>query len=243
METTNLIESLQPIAIESPSEKIIQQLRELITSGQVKSGDRLLSERQLAERFGVGRSHVREAISKLEFYGLLKTTPQSGTYVASLSIKLLDSILSDIISFNKRDFAALIESRYILELNTVKLACGRRSEEDIDIMETALQGYEQKISSGQSAVEEDMVFHLRIARATQNSFMESMMLFLLPDLVRKIAESKICGEDRSVRAIEEHRNILAAIIAKDPIAAEAAMSIHLNEILSISRSSAFKMEP
>jgi GntR family transcriptional repressor for pyruvate dehydrogenase complex len=242
METPNLIENLHAIAIESPVQKIINQLRHLITSGQVKPGDRLPSERQLAERFGVGRSYVREAIMKLELYGLLKTSPQSGTYVAGLSIKLMDSILSDLISFNKNDFAALIEARYHLELNMVKLACERRSEDDIAVMDSALTGYEQKVANGLSAVEEDMVFHLRIARATQNSFMESMMLFLLPDLVKKIAESKICGENRSGRAIIEHRNILDAIIAQAPEAAEVAMAAHLNEILEISRTEDFRLK-
>ena len=85
----SFIETIKSIEVESPVDKIIGQLKQLITSGQLQPGDRLPAERILAEKFGVGRSYVREAILKLEFYGLLRTNPQSGTYVSGLSIKVL----------------------------------------------------------------------------------------------------------------------------------------------------------
>ena len=100
----SLIENITAIQMESPVDKIIGQLKQLITSGQLKPNDRLPAERVLSEKFGVGRGYIREAILKLEFYGLLKTNPQSGTYVAGLSINVIDSIISDIIKFNKDDF-------------------------------------------------------------------------------------------------------------------------------------------
>jgi GntR family transcriptional repressor for pyruvate dehydrogenase complex len=97
MESSNIIETFTAIKVETPVDKIIRQLRQLISTGQLKPGDKLPAERILAERFGVGRGYVREAILKLEFYGLLKTTPQSGTYVAGLSIKILETLLGDVI--------------------------------------------------------------------------------------------------------------------------------------------------
>ena len=81
MDTQDIFQQITTIQVESPAEKIILQIKELINSNQLKPGDRLPSERLLSEKFGVGRSYVREAILKLEFYGLLKTSPQSGTYV------------------------------------------------------------------------------------------------------------------------------------------------------------------
>ena len=73
-----MLDNFNKIKIESPVEIIIRQIRNLISSGQLKSGDRLPPERKLAEKLGVGRSHIRDAIRKLEFYGILKTLPQSG---------------------------------------------------------------------------------------------------------------------------------------------------------------------
>ena len=72
----------------TPADKIIKQIRNLITSGQLNPGDKLPSERKLAEKFGVGRTSVRDAIRKLEFYGILKTLPQSGTVVTGIGLNL-----------------------------------------------------------------------------------------------------------------------------------------------------------
>jgi GntR family transcriptional repressor for pyruvate dehydrogenase complex len=232
----SLIETITAIQLESPVDKIIGQLKQLITSGQLKPGDRLPAERVLSEKFGVGRSYIREAILKLEFYGLLKTNPQSGTYVAGLSINVIDSIISDIINFNKDDFNALIEARYYLELTAIKLAAERRTSEDVDAIKAALLDYENKINSGASnAVEEDMLFHIKIAKASKNTVIESMILILIPDLIKNIVDNKVCGENRGRSAIPEHRAVLKAIEEKDVEAAEKAMATHLNEIWQISK--------
>lgn len=231
----NIIGNIQAIRVESSVDKIILQLKQLITSGQLKPGDRLPAERQLAEKLGVGRSYVREAILKLEFYGLLKTSPQSGTYVSGLSIKVLDNLINDIIKFNKDDFSALIEARYYIELDAVRLAAERRTEQDITDLRTALEDYEIKIAQNLSAVEEDMLFHIKIAQCTKNSVIESMMVVLIPDLIKNIIENNICGKDRSTIAISEHRAILKAIEENDIDAAENAMAAHLDEVLQVAR--------
>lgn len=231
----SFIENITAIQLESPVDKIIGQLKQLIISGQLKPGDRLPAERVLSERFGLGRSYIREAILKLEFYGLLKTNPQSGTYVAGLSINVIDNIISDIIKFNKDDFNALIEARYHLERSAIKLAAERRSEEDLESIRLAMEAYENKVNRGEDSVEEDMVFHIKIAKATKNSVIESMILILVPDLIKNIVDNKICGENRSKMAIAEHRSIYAAIQLQDVAKAEEAMANHLDEIWQVSQ--------
>lgn len=211
MDTADIIQSIKSIEVESPTDKIIQQLKQLIVSGQLKPGDRLPAERVLAEKLGVGRSYVREAIRKLEFFGLLKTSPQSGTYVSGYSIKMIEGVLTDIINFNKDDFSALIEARYYMEINAARLAAMRRTEEDLALLRSAVEDYDHKVNNKQDAVQEDMFIHLRIANATKNSVFESMLLMLLPDIIRNIVEKKICGDNRGLRAMEEHHEILQAI--------------------------------
>jgi GntR family transcriptional repressor for pyruvate dehydrogenase complex len=235
MDSINVFENLKTIQVENPADKIIRQLKQLITTGQLKPGDRLPAERILAERFGVGRSYVREAIMKLEFYGLLKTSPQSGTYVSGYSIKILDSIISDIINLHKENFTSLIEARYYMELDAVKLAAERRTDGDLKEMEAALDDYDAKVIRSHSAVDEDMIFHIKIAGATKNSVIESMMLILIPDIIRFIVEKKVCGDNRDKGSMAAHREILAAIGDKDPIAAEKAMANHLHEIMEVSK--------
>ena len=235
MDTSDIIQSIKSIEVESPTDKIIQQLKQLITTGQLKPGDRLPAERVLAERLGVGRSYVREAIRKLEFFGLLKTSPQSGTYVSGYSIKMIEGVLTDIINFNKDDFSALIEARYYMEINAARLAAMRRTEDDLALLRAAVADYDNKVNSKQDAVQEDMFIHLRIANATKNSVFESMLLMLLPDIIKNIIDQKICGDNRGVQAIAEHHEILQAIADQDADAAGAAMAAHLDDILRISR--------
>jgi GntR family transcriptional repressor for pyruvate dehydrogenase complex len=235
MDTADIIQSIKSIEVESPTDKIIQQLKQLITTGQLKPGDRLPAERVLAERLGVGRSYVREAIRKLEFFGLLKTSPQSGTYVSGYSIKMIEGVLTDIINFNKDDFSALIEARYYMEINAARLAAMRRTDEDLALLRAAVADYDNKVNSKQDAVQEDMFIHLRIANATKNSVFESMLLMLLPDIIRNIIDQKICGDNRGLQAMTEHHEILQAIADQDADAAGAAMAAHLADILKISR--------
>ncbi|ADY51765.1 GntR domain protein [Pseudopedobacter saltans DSM 12145] len=232
----SLIDNIKAIQVESPVDKIIGQLKQLISSGQLKPGDRLPSERALSERFGLGRSYVREALLKLEFYGLLRTNPQSGTYVAGLSINVIENIISDIIKFNKDSFNSLVEARCHLEFAVVKLAAERRSEQDLAEIREAMEEYERKIESGaSSAVEEDMIFHIKVAKATKSSVLESMILFIIPDLIKSIVENNVCGKDRGRRSIPEHRAIYEAIVNQDPVQAEKAMVEHLDEIWEISK--------
>ena len=235
MDTADIIQSIKSIEVESPTDKIIQQLKQLIVSGQLKPGDRLPAERVLAEKLGVGRSYVREAIRKLEFFGLLKTSPQSGTYVSGYSIKMIEGVLTDIINFNKDDFSALIEARYYMEINAARLAAMRRTDEDLALIRSAVEDYDNKVNNKQDAIQEDMFIHLRIANATKNSVFESMLLMLLPDIIRNIVEKKICGDNRGIKAMTEHHEILQAIADQDADGAASAMAAHLDDIFRISR--------
>jgi GntR family transcriptional repressor for pyruvate dehydrogenase complex len=231
----SLNETIPVTPTDNSVDRIISELKKLIVSGQLKPGDRLPAERSLSEKFGVGRSYVREAILKLEFYGLLKTNPQSGTYVSGLSIKVIDNIITDIIKLNKDNFSALIEARYYLELDAIKLAAERRTDTDLEAIEQAMIDYEAKTNAGLDAVEEDMLFHIMIARASNNSVIESMILILIPDLIKTIIENKICGDNRGKMAMQEHRAIFDALKSGDIDGAENAMAQHLDEILQISR--------
>jgi GntR family transcriptional repressor for pyruvate dehydrogenase complex len=233
METNKIFENIETIKIENPVDKIIKQLKVLISSGQIKPGDRLPPERILAENFGVGRSHIREAILKLEYYGLVKTNPQSGTYVEGYSIKIMDSIFAEIIKHNKDDFASFIESRYYLEIDSARLAAERRTADDIQQMKDALTEFDLSINQGNFAAEEDMLFHIRLAAAAKNPVLESMLIILIPNLIKikDILDKDICHE-RSI-TLHQHHAILDAVIKKDAAAAAKAMAEHLSEMMSI----------
>ena len=121
------LKNFTEIKVDSPVDIIIRQIRDLIASGQLKPGDRLPSERLLSERLGVGRTQLRDALRKMEFYGILKTRPQSGTVVAGLGLPALQSLITDMLQLQGNDFKSLVESRIILERNIVQLAALNRT--------------------------------------------------------------------------------------------------------------------
>lgn len=226
-----MLNNFREIAIETPVDKIIKQIRGLITSGQIKPGDRLPSERKLAERLGVGRTHVRDAIAKLEFYGILKTMPQSGTVVAGIGITALESLITDVLKLENSDFASLVETRVILEIQAARLAAERRTVDDIITIQKALDAYSEKVQNNEPAVEEDLLFHLKIAEASKNNVLKSLMMIITPDIVYSFTQLEICKDGRFNRAMEEHKVILQHILDKNPDLAAKAMEEHLKDVI------------
>ncbi len=234
-QSMDVLKNFQEISIETPVDKIIRQIRELITSGQLNPGDRLPPERKLAEKLGVGRTNVRDAIKKLEFYGILKTLPQSGTIVAGIGIAALEGLITDVLKMENSDFKALVETRIILEAESVKLAAERRTEEDIKNIKMALDAYEYQVEAGSQAIEEDLLFHLKIAEASKNSVLKSLMLIIIPDVIKEFKQLEICRDGRYYKALEEHKVIFHHIIKGEPEKAAAAMRIHLSGVLEYSK--------
>lgn len=230
-----MLKKFTALTKESPADKIIIQIRSLITSGQIKPGDKLPSERKLAEKLGVGRTSVRDAIRKLEFYGILKTLPQSGTVVAGIGLTALEGLITDVLKLEKSDFTSLVETRVILETNAAKLAAHRRTDDDISDIRDAINAYEEKIKNKQNAVEEDLMFHLKIAEASKNTVLKSLMLIITPDIVSSFINFKVCDEQTEFKALHEHQKILEFIIKKDGDAASAMMKLHLNDVMSFSK--------
>ena len=95
-----VLKNLKEVVSEKPADAIIRQIKELLITGQLKPGDKLPPERKLSEKLGVGRTQVRDAIRRLEFYGILKTRPQSGTFVAAIGISALESMIADILKID-----------------------------------------------------------------------------------------------------------------------------------------------
>lgn len=230
-----MLDNFSEIQVENPSDKIIRQIRSLITSGQLNPGDKLPPERKLAEKFAIGRSVVRDAIRKLEFYGIVKTQPQSGTVIAGMGIVALKGLITDVLNIEETDFNSLVETRVLLEVNAAGKAAERRTGDDIIALQKALDAYEAKVYDGESAVEEDLLFHIKIAEASGNKVLKSLMLVITPDIVKSYTRLNVCKDDKKDQTVQEHRKILEYIIDQDVNKTEAAMRKHLNDILVFSQ--------
>lgn len=229
-----MLENLNKIKLENPVDLIISQIRDLISSGAIKPGEKLPPERKLAEHLGVSRNQVREAINKLQIYGIVKVQPQSGTTVSGLGIVALEGLITNVLKIEKADFKSLVDTRVLLEKEAARLAAINRSKDNLIQMSEALDFYEKKLKKDQIAIEEDLLFHIKIAEASMNSVLKSLMMIITPDIVKSFRKLKVCNESNNNKTIEEHRNILDMISEKNPEGAVKAMEYHLQDITKFS---------
>lgn len=232
IEEVELLKNFSQIEIESPSNQIIRQIKGLISSGQLNPGDKLPSERLMCERLGVGRTHLRDALKKLEFYGILKTLPQSGTVVAGLGLPALEGLISDMLNLHGNDFKSLVETRVMLEVNAAMLAAKNRTSNDLSELEKALAAHKQRVQNEQSTVEEDLLFHLKIAEASKNTVLKSLMLIITPDIMAYFKTHDICGEGRAEVALKEHELLVEQISAGNSEEAGALIEEHFHDIVN-----------
>ncbi|MBX2845560.1 MAG: FadR family transcriptional regulator [Saprospiraceae bacterium] len=225
-----MLENLDKIKIEDPVEIIISQIRELIISGAVKPGEKLPPERKLAEKMGVSRNQVREAINKLRFYGIVKVQPQSGTIVTGMGTIALEGLISDILKLEQVDFKSLVATRLLLEKEAARLAALHRTKDDLIQLSNALDRYENKLLESGVAVEEDLLFHIKIAEAGKNTVLKSLMMIITPDIVKSYINLKVCDDKNNRKTIDEHRDILSMIADQNPEGAMEAMNQHLTDV-------------
>jgi len=207
-------------------QNIIAKLRDLIEYKNLEPGDKLPSERMLSEKFSVSRSNIREAIQKLEFYGILYSKPQSGTFIADIGRVAMSGMMEDILDLEEPDFKSLVETRILLELKTVRLAALRRTEEDLEAIQKALDAYKKKVLNKEDAVEEDLLFHLAIAKASKNTSMNTFMLIITPEIITNFEKYHVCDSSQSFVGIQEHEAIFQAIKDQNPKKAKEMMKVH-----------------
>lgn len=222
--TLDMFSQIEP---EKPSALIIRQIRDLISRGELTPGDRLPSERLMSDRMAIGRGHVREALKRLEFYGILRTYPQRGTYVANIGVRALEGLLANVIDLEKEDFDSLIDTRMVLEEHAARLAARRRTEVDLRALEEALREFEKLVHFGQDGLEEDLVFHLKIAECARSNVLRSLISLITPDIILISRKLRTCDNGRNREAAEEHRAVLEAIRNREPEKAAEAMKFHM----------------
>lgn len=211
-------------------DEVISKIRDLINMKNLEPGDKLPSERMLSEKFNVSRGVIRDAIQRLDLYGLLISRPQSGTFIADIGITALNGMVDDILRLEEQDFKGLVETRILLELKTVRLASMRRTKEDLDNMKSALMAYSKKVSHGENAVQQDLLFHLAIAKASRNATINTFMLMITPEIITNFDKYHVCDKGLALRGIDEHEAIYKAIEQQNPQLAKQKMKDHFSEL-------------
>lgn len=222
-----MIEYFSEVKVQKASDLILEQIRGLIREGKLKPGDHLPSERALVERFGVGRGPIRDAIKKLEFYGILKTEPKKGTLVASLGVKALERLISSIIEIDQQDHESLFETRAVLEVHAARVAAIRAEGDALASIQRAHEEFQAEVEADGRALNEDHLFHLKIAEATRNSILASLIGLITPDVINMNRDFVEGAKESKRGTVSEHAEIVKNIMNHDGEAAAEAMAVHM----------------
>jgi GntR family transcriptional repressor for pyruvate dehydrogenase complex len=212
-------------------EEVARQIERLILK-KLKPGDKLPSERELAEMLHVSRSSIRDAIRGLELAGLVEPRQGAGTIVREVSAGSLLRPFANALQRRKELVGELLDFRKMLEPPLAARAAAHATPEEILEMEGILRRQEEKLRAGEVAVAEDAEFHYSVALASDNSVVLKVIDILM-DLLRDTRERSLQVEGRGQRSLAGHLRILAAIKKHDGEAAKAAMRRHIEDVEEI----------
>jgi GntR family transcriptional repressor for pyruvate dehydrogenase complex len=223
----------EELYFEFPRERLYEQVadhvEELVGSGKLQQGDKLPPERELAQRLGVARGVVREAVKLLGARGLVTVRPGRGTFIVEMSSDSISDHLSRFFRLGYQSHGDLNELRRILEVEIAFLAAQRAEAEDLAEMERAIQEMDDSIETPESYIDADIDFHLALARAAQN-VMFPVLTEVLTALLRESRSLIFQVPGAPERGQAWHRRIYKAVERQDADAAREAMKQHMQQV-------------
>ena len=212
-------------------EDVARQIERLILK-KLSPGDKLPSERELAELLSVSRSSIRDAIRSLELAGMVEPRQGAGTIVREITANAVANPLSNALKRKEEIMGELLDFRKILEPPLAARAATHASADEIAEMEDILERQQVKAKAGASTIQEDSEFHYAVAMASGNSVVLKV-LDILMDLLRDTRERSLQAEGRPQKSLAGHLRILSAIKRHDAEAAKAAMRRHIEDVEEI----------
>jgi GntR family transcriptional repressor for pyruvate dehydrogenase complex len=223
--------TLEPIRRSPLYEEVAERLRTFIDVQKLKPGDKLLTERDLAQQLGVSRTSVRQALTALRVSGLVEIRHGDGVYLLRSPEEVVPTLAHELLESHAQ-LPAIIEVREALETKTAPLAARRRSDQDLAEMRTALQDMAAAIQRGEDGAEADERFHGAIAKASRNPLLISLME-QLAEPIDQSRRASLSRPGRGPRSLQAHQTILSAIERQDEDAAAQAMRDHLKVVADV----------
>ena len=222
------------------SDEIVNQVKDLISQGKLKPGDRIPPERELVKEFGVSRPSLREALNSLVAMGFLEIKGKR-TFIRSVASESVQNPLFLLIKTDTQKIFDLIEVRKALEAWGAFLAAQRSTEEDIKRLGNILEEMREAFEHGRSWEKQDADFHLGIAQATHNTIQTHIMSTIY-DLLRESVGAVFKDRSKVKRLLDHHYRIFSAIKNHSPDKARERTLEHLNYVDSEVKASAEKKE-
>jgi GntR family transcriptional repressor for pyruvate dehydrogenase complex len=214
------------------TEAAIAKIRNLITEGGLRPGDRLPPEQELSAQLGVSRSGTREAVRALVTSKVLDVRRGDGTYVTSLSPELLLEGIGFAVELVQEDsLLELAEARRVIEPQVTALAARRMTSEALEEIAAHLAAM-RAATDHEEMVRHDAAFHATVARASGNGTLSTVLIGISSVTVRARVWRGVLDRKAQDRTIAEHQHILNALEAGDPSLAEATALLHVASIES-----------
>ena len=206
------------------AEQVQEQIFQYILKTPVALGDRLPNEFELGEKFGVGRSTVREAVKLLVSRGILEVRRGSGTYVVSTTPVDMDPLGLGAVEDKMALAMDLVNVRMILEPGIAEMAAMNATARDVERLRELCAVIEQKIETGENYIEEDIAFHTAVAKCSGNMVVEQLVPIIDTAVMMfvNVTHRKLTQE-----TIMTHRAVTDAIAERDPMGAKSAMMMHM----------------
>lgn len=217
---------IAPLTRDTLTDGVIRELQRMVAAGEIQPGEWLPPQAELAQRFGVGLSTVREAIKALTLIGLLIPQPGRGTQVSPDAHAILDTSTLVQTRLQELDAVQLCEARQLIEVGLSVMAAQRATPEDIAGIQAALQRMEQNLHDDQAFAAADLEFHLAVARAARNRLLERFYQ-VSRELLAETTQYLVALPQVKEHSIQLQREILRAIQAGDPEAARHAAERHM----------------
>ncbi len=224
---------LKPISPKRISDQVFDQLRELIFRGTFQPGEKIMTERELADALGVSRNSVREAINKLVALRFLEQRQGQGTFVRSID-EAVQIPLAAVMESQDASLIDLLEMRMGIECASASLAAKRATVKDLETIAKALEEMEVDTAAGGLGTEGDLAFHLAIASATKNPLQVYIMKNVVDFLHVGIRENLLHLYEDPANIDEillQHEAIYQAIRSGDADAAFKTMKNHINYVI------------
>ncbi len=211
--------------------EVAEYIKKLIADGRLKPGDRLPTEREMAERFGVSRTVIRDAVKTLSGNGLLSVQQGRGIFVNRLDSGFIARQLSGLMSHENDTISQIFEVRMILETAVVSLAAQRHTAADMQLLLKNLKAHQllAKADNISKLGQQDREFHLLLAETTHNPLVIRLMKNIL-DLLEVSNNKTLAIPGRAKQSVMEHERIIEAIKQGNCEDAKEAMQMHLHSI-------------
>jgi GntR family transcriptional repressor for pyruvate dehydrogenase complex len=218
-----------PVNVGRVSQVIVDQIKLLVREGRLKPGDRLPSERELCQHFGVSRVTIREALRVLEAGGLveIRVGARGGAFLSTPSAARLGEGLADLLTLAPVTAAEVTEARMVFELGIIPLVVERATDEDIAALLAMVDQAQEALRNDTYAMSMSAAFHVRMASCTHNPAVEMLVQSFHGPLLMSLQEARVAAPLMGHRGTEEHLELALAIQRRDTEGALSIMREHL----------------